>query len=124
MASLVRLGQAPLKTTSDNFYHHLRNWTLYLALIKVILKDVSRLLAREFSCGFCSSLQAINLSKCSLSIHIFHLGEEGPSAENLEAEDENIVAANHWVLPAGILKLFIVFKIVLMGLEQHRIRMY
>ncbi|XP_053216930.1 pachytene checkpoint protein 2 homolog isoform X1 [Podarcis raffonei] len=44
--------------------------------------------------------QAINLSKCSLSIHIFHLGEEGPSAENLEAEDENIVAANHWVLPA------------------------
>ncbi|KAJ6657842.1 hypothetical protein lerEdw1_001892 [Lerista edwardsae] len=45
--------------------------------------------------------QPINLSKCSLSIHIFHLNEEGPSAENLEAEDENIVAANHWVLPTG-----------------------
>ncbi|XP_061444462.1 pachytene checkpoint protein 2 homolog isoform X2 [Rhineura floridana] len=43
--------------------------------------------------------QPINLSKCSLSIHIFHLNEEGPSAENLEAEDEAIVAANHWVLP-------------------------
>lgn len=43
--------------------------------------------------------QPINLNKCNLSIHIFHLNEEGPSAENLEAEDENIVAANHWVLP-------------------------
>ncbi|XP_042329529.1 pachytene checkpoint protein 2 homolog [Sceloporus undulatus] len=43
--------------------------------------------------------QPISLHKCSLSIHIFHLNEEGPSAENLEAEDEDIVAANHWVLP-------------------------
>uniref|UniRef100_A0A8D0BY18 Pachytene checkpoint protein 2 homolog n=1 Tax=Salvator merianae TaxID=96440 RepID=A0A8D0BY18_SALMN len=43
--------------------------------------------------------QPINLSKCSLSIHIFHLNEEGPSAENLESEDEAIVAANHWMLP-------------------------
>ncbi|KAJ7313713.1 hypothetical protein JRQ81_005347 [Phrynocephalus forsythii] len=43
--------------------------------------------------------QPISLSKCSLSIHIFHLSEEGPRAENLDAEDEDIVAANHWVLP-------------------------
>uniref|UniRef100_A0A452IVP8 Pachytene checkpoint protein 2 homolog n=1 Tax=Gopherus agassizii TaxID=38772 RepID=A0A452IVP8_9SAUR len=43
--------------------------------------------------------QPINLSKCNLSIHIFHLNDEGPSTENLEEENENIVAANHWVLP-------------------------
>ncbi|XP_062840062.1 pachytene checkpoint protein 2 homolog isoform X2 [Anolis carolinensis] len=43
--------------------------------------------------------QPISLHKCSLSIRIFHLNEEGPSTENLEAEDEDIVAANHWVLP-------------------------
>ncbi|XP_044275029.1 pachytene checkpoint protein 2 homolog [Varanus komodoensis] len=43
--------------------------------------------------------QPISLRRCSLSIHIFHLNEEGPSAENLESEDEDIVAANHWILP-------------------------
>ncbi|XP_048367793.1 pachytene checkpoint protein 2 homolog isoform X2 [Sphaerodactylus townsendi] len=43
--------------------------------------------------------QPINLNECSLSIHIFHLNEEGPSTENLEEEDENIIAANHWALP-------------------------
>ncbi|XP_060637463.2 pachytene checkpoint protein 2 homolog [Anolis sagrei] len=43
--------------------------------------------------------QPISLHKCSLSIHIFHLNEEAPSTENLEAEDEDIIAANHWVLP-------------------------
>ena len=45
--------------------------------------------------------QPIDLSKSSLTIHIFHLNEEGPSIENLEEENEDIVAANHWVLPAG-----------------------
>ncbi|XP_062423962.1 pachytene checkpoint protein 2 homolog isoform X3 [Rhea pennata] len=45
--------------------------------------------------------QPIDLSKSSLSLHIFHLNEEGPSSENLEEENEDIVAANHWVLPAG-----------------------
>nr|XP_060637463.1 pachytene checkpoint protein 2 homolog [Anolis sagrei ordinatus] len=43
--------------------------------------------------------QPISLHKCSLSILIFHLNEEAPSTENLEAEDEDIIAANHWVLP-------------------------
>jgi len=41
------------------------------------------------------------LSKSSLTIHIFHLNEEGPSSENLEEDNEDIIAANHWVLPAG-----------------------
>ncbi|KAL8165810.1 UNVERIFIED_CONTAM: Pachytene checkpoint protein 2 [Gekko kuhli] len=45
--------------------------------------------------------QPIYLSECSLFIHIFHLNEEGPSTENLEEENENIIAANHWVLPAA-----------------------
>ncbi|XP_015273207.1 PREDICTED: pachytene checkpoint protein 2 homolog [Gekko japonicus] len=45
--------------------------------------------------------QPIYLSDCNLFIHIFHLNEEGPSTENLEEENENIIAANHWVLPAA-----------------------
>ncbi|XP_054847681.1 pachytene checkpoint protein 2 homolog isoform X1 [Eublepharis macularius] len=45
--------------------------------------------------------QPINLSECHLCIHIFHLNEEGPSTENLEEENENIIAANHWVLPTA-----------------------
>nr|XP_033785686.1 pachytene checkpoint protein 2 homolog [Geotrypetes seraphini] len=44
--------------------------------------------------------QPIDLSTCRLSIHIFHLNEEGPSTENLEEENENLVAANHWLLPS------------------------
>ncbi|XP_070585835.1 pachytene checkpoint protein 2 homolog isoform X1 [Erythrolamprus reginae] len=43
--------------------------------------------------------QPISLNKCKLLIHIFHLNEEGSTTENLDAEDENIVAANHWLLP-------------------------
>ncbi|XP_055991049.1 pachytene checkpoint protein 2 homolog isoform X1 [Sorex fumeus] len=46
-------------------------------------------------------LQPINLSACSVALHIFQLNEDGPSSENLEEEAENIVAANHWVLPAA-----------------------
>ncbi|NXA16045.1 PCH2 protein, partial [Sapayoa aenigma] len=45
--------------------------------------------------------QPIDLSKSSLSLHIFHLNEEGPSSENLEEENEDITAAHHWVLPAA-----------------------
>lgn len=51
-----------------------------------------------------SSLQPISLNKCKLLIHIFHLNEEGSSTENLDVEDEHIVAANHWLLPTGISK--------------------
>ncbi|NXT60478.1 PCH2 protein, partial [Chaetops frenatus] len=45
--------------------------------------------------------QPIDLSISSLSLHIFHLNEEGPSSENLEEENEDITAAHHWVLPAA-----------------------
>ncbi|XP_063778749.1 pachytene checkpoint protein 2 homolog [Pseudophryne corroboree] len=44
--------------------------------------------------------QPIDLSKCNVFVHIFQLNEEGPSAENLEEGNEEIVAANHWLLPA------------------------
>ncbi|XP_076972907.1 pachytene checkpoint protein 2 homolog isoform X2 [Tamandua tetradactyla] len=43
----------------------------------------------------------IDLSTCTIALHIFQLNEDGPSSENLEEETENIIAANHWVLPAA-----------------------
>ncbi|XP_012412093.1 pachytene checkpoint protein 2 homolog [Trichechus manatus latirostris] len=45
-------------------------------------------------------MQPIDLSTCTVALHIFQLNEDGPSSENLEEETENIIAANHWVLPA------------------------
>lgn len=44
--------------------------------------------------------QPLDLESCSLCIHIFALNEEGPSTLVLE-EDEELTAANHWLLPAG-----------------------
>ncbi|XP_077347950.1 pachytene checkpoint protein 2 homolog [Lithobates pipiens] len=44
--------------------------------------------------------QPIDLSKCSIFVNVFHLNEEGPSSENLEEENEDLVAADHWILPA------------------------
>jgi hypothetical protein len=45
-------------------------------------------------------IQPIDLKSCSLSIHIFTLNDDGPSTLNLE-EEEELSAANHWLLPAG-----------------------
>ncbi|NP_001405553.1 pachytene checkpoint protein 2 homolog isoform 4 [Mus musculus] len=45
--------------------------------------------------------QPIDLSACTIALHIFQLNEEGPSSENLDEETENIIAASHWVLPAA-----------------------
>uniref|UniRef100_A0A8C9A5R4 Pachytene checkpoint protein 2 homolog n=1 Tax=Prolemur simus TaxID=1328070 RepID=A0A8C9A5R4_PROSS len=45
--------------------------------------------------------QPIDLSVCTIAFHIFQLNEDGPSSENLEEETENIIAANHWVLPSA-----------------------
>ncbi|XP_068092580.1 pachytene checkpoint protein 2 homolog isoform X5 [Hyperolius riggenbachi] len=44
--------------------------------------------------------QPIDLSKCNVIIHVFHLNDEGPIAESLEEDNEDLVAANHWILPA------------------------
>ncbi|XP_043921074.1 pachytene checkpoint protein 2 homolog [Protopterus annectens] len=43
--------------------------------------------------------QPIDLTNCCVLIHIFYLSEDGPSIENLD-EEENLIAANHWLLPA------------------------
>lgn len=47
-----------------------------------------------------SSTQPLDLEKCCLSIHVFALSDDGPSTLTLE-EDEELSAANHWLLPAG-----------------------
>ncbi|KAK5892447.1 hypothetical protein CesoFtcFv8_012825 [Champsocephalus esox] len=44
--------------------------------------------------------QPLDLKSCSVSVHIFTLNEDGPSTLSLE-EDEELSAANHWLLPAA-----------------------
>nr|XP_020468490.1 pachytene checkpoint protein 2 homolog [Monopterus albus] len=44
--------------------------------------------------------EPIDFQSCSLSIHIFTLNEDGPSTLSLE-DDEELSAANHWLLPAA-----------------------
>ncbi|XP_037310607.2 pachytene checkpoint protein 2 homolog [Pungitius pungitius] len=44
--------------------------------------------------------QPLDLNSYSVSIHIFTLNEDGPSTLSLE-EDEELSAANHWLLPAA-----------------------
>ncbi|XP_063113984.1 pachytene checkpoint protein 2 homolog isoform X1 [Cavia porcellus] len=57
--------------------------------------------ARGARGGAAAWRQPIDLSACTIALHIFQLNEDGPSSENLEEETENIIAANHWVLPAA-----------------------
>uniref|UniRef100_A0A3B4GGK6 Pachytene checkpoint protein 2 homolog n=2 Tax=Pundamilia nyererei TaxID=303518 RepID=A0A3B4GGK6_9CICH len=44
--------------------------------------------------------QPLDLKNCCVSFHIFTLSEDGPSMLTLE-EDEELSAANHWLLPAA-----------------------
>uniref|UniRef100_A0A4W6DPR2 Pachytene checkpoint protein 2 homolog n=1 Tax=Lates calcarifer TaxID=8187 RepID=A0A4W6DPR2_LATCA len=44
--------------------------------------------------------QPLDLKSCSVSVHIFTLNEDGPSTLSLE-DDEELSAANHWLLPAA-----------------------
>lgn len=44
--------------------------------------------------------EPMDLKSCNLSIHIFTLNDDGPSTLNLE-EEEELSAANHWLLPAA-----------------------
>ena len=39
-----------------------------------------------------------SLKNCKLAIHVFQLHDDGPATEELE---EDIAAANHWLLPSG-----------------------
>lgn len=43
--------------------------------------------------------QPLDLKSCAVSIYIFTLNEDGPSM--LSLEEEELSAANHWLLPAG-----------------------
>ncbi|XP_063312015.1 pachytene checkpoint protein 2 homolog [Pelobates fuscus] len=45
--------------------------------------------------------QPIDLRKCNLLVSVFHLSEHGPNAENLEEENDGLVAANNWHLPSA-----------------------
>ena len=40
----------------------------------------------------------INLATAKLHIHVFQLHDDGPASEELE--DDDLSAANHWLLPA------------------------
>lgn len=42
----------------------------------------------------------MDLKNCNLSIYIFTLNDDGPSMLSLE-EEEELSAANHWLLPTG-----------------------
>ncbi|XP_028986042.1 pachytene checkpoint protein 2 homolog [Betta splendens] len=44
--------------------------------------------------------QPLDLNSCSVFVHIFTLNEDGPSTLSLE-DDEELSAANHWLLPAA-----------------------
>ncbi|XP_070575837.1 pachytene checkpoint protein 2 homolog [Ptychodera flava] len=43
--------------------------------------------------------QVIDLCRARLSVHVFQLQDEGAGSEELD--DENLSAANHWILPAA-----------------------
>jgi hypothetical protein len=45
-------------------------------------------------------LKPVDLKSSDVSLHIFTLNDDGPSTLNLE-ENEELSAANHWLLPAG-----------------------
>ena len=50
----------------------------------------------------CSStlvIQVVQLSNAALQYHVYQLHDGGPSSEELE---DDISAANHWLMPAGI----------------------
>ncbi|XP_076009938.1 pachytene checkpoint protein 2 homolog [Genypterus blacodes] len=44
--------------------------------------------------------QPVDLKSCCVSVHIFTLNDDGPSTLSLE-QDEELSAANHWLLPAA-----------------------
>ncbi|XP_045422466.1 pachytene checkpoint protein 2 homolog isoform X2 [Lemur catta] len=47
------------------------------------------------------NVQSVSIVDTELKIKDPQLNEDGPSSENLEEETENIIAANHWVLPSA-----------------------
>lgn len=48
------------------------------------------------------SRPAIALAEAQLDVHVFQLHEDdGPAAETIDEQEEEIAAASHWLLPSG-----------------------
>ncbi|XP_063670551.1 pachytene checkpoint protein 2 homolog isoform X2 [Pan troglodytes] len=47
------------------------------------------------------NVQSVSIIDTELKVKDSQLNEDGPSSENLEEETENLIASNHWVLPAA-----------------------
>ena len=44
--------------------------------------------------------QGIELNSTNVQVHVFQLQEDGPAQEDLD-DDDDISAANHWLLPSS-----------------------
>jgi len=64
-----------------------------------LTSNVSAICICETDCSYSSDSCVINKSKFSLELHVFQLTCEGAASEELD-EEEEISAANHWILPA------------------------
>ena len=43
----------------------------------------------------------IKLTDCKITINVFQLRQDEPEDEGLDDDDENMVAARHWILPSA-----------------------
>merc|ERR1712142_44915 len=64
-----------------------------------LTSNVSAICICETDSSYLSDSCVINKSKFSLELHVFQLTCEGAATEELD-EEEEISAANHWILPA------------------------
>lgn len=46
-------------------------------------------------------LQTISLAEASFAVHVFQLHDDGPATEDINDQEDDIAAANHWLLPSG-----------------------
>lgn len=84
-------------------------WSLIFRRRHRLVIEAFQMVFYSFSFFFCFKsgvkhwslyAQPLDLKSCDVSIHVFTLNEEGPSTLSLE-EDEDLSAANHWLLPTG-----------------------
>lgn len=43
----------------------------------------------------------VRLTDCEIIINVFQLRQDEPEDEGLDDDDENMVAARHWILPSA-----------------------
>ncbi|XP_048576546.1 uncharacterized protein LOC5501758 isoform X2 [Nematostella vectensis] len=73
----------------DTTFNHFENEFLNEHIKSISICDTDLVLVER---------KAIDLQSCKLAIHVFQLHDDGPASEELEDE---ITAANHWLLPAA-----------------------